>query len=91
MMACCCSLAGTAACDTCSNRPGMYSGTTGYNNFIVWNSRAERTCRMKQVPMFPGTNCNFVEWECSACGKTNREHKPDYCPNCGARVEKGDL
>ena len=43
-------------------------------------------CKMNRVKMFPGTDSDFVCWICSACGKTNNEHKPNYCPNCGAKV-----
>ena len=31
--------------------------------------------------------------DCSVCGRTQREPlwKPNYCPNCGAKMEKMDL
>lgn len=43
-------------------------------------------CEMERVKVFPGTDSNFVCWICSACGRTNDEHEPNYCPNCGKEV-----
>lgn len=47
----------------------------------AWNTRAERTCRLRMTT---------VGWGCSACHvvswTTERKPKPNYCPNCGAKV-----
>lgn len=46
-------------------------------------------CVMNRVKMFPEQkDCIFECWECSACKRTNDEHRPRFCPNCGARVRK---
>lgn len=52
-----------------------------------WNTRAERTCHMEWVPMFPGTDSPFMCWQCDVCDRTNEGgRKPNYCSNCGAKV-----
>lgn len=56
----------------------------------MYEDEFRRTCELTRVKMFPGTDCNFVCWICSVCGRTNDEQAPNYCPNCGARVIKGD-
>lgn len=43
----------------------------------VWNTRAERTCKMKQDGMF---------LVCSECGVVLMGN-PRYCSRCGAKVE----
>lgn len=53
----------------------------------AWNTRAERTCKMNLVKMFPEyEDCAFECWECSACKRTNDEQRPRFCPNCGVKV-----
>lgn len=27
-------------------------------------------------------------YPCSKCGKYTREHKPNYCPHCGAKMDE---
>lgn len=71
-------------CDKCETRGDYYNSEA--EAVAAWNARAERTCEMTRVKQFPGTDCNFVCWICSVCGRTNDEHAPNYCPNCGARV-----
>lgn len=49
----------------------------------------ERTCEMTRVKEFQEyEDCIFECWTCSACGRSNNEHNPKFCPNCGARVRK---
>ena len=50
----------------------------------AWNNRAERTCEMFQYRNALGL---IDEYQCSECG-ADVEGKPNYCPNCGARVDK---
>lgn len=50
-----------------------------------WNTRAERTCVLEDIPYEPGC------WEgvrCSSCGVTDEDTDltGNYCPNCGAKV-----
>ena len=52
----------------------------------TWNSRAERTCRMKPVYASNALECSecssyVATWdaECDVCSI-------NYCPNCGAKV-----
>ena len=51
-----------------------------------WNSRAERTCRMK----YSGGTPEFASldtWTCSECGYEMYDiAEPNYCPNCGCKV-----
>lgn len=46
----------------------------------VWNTRAERTCNVKPLPL-----SEFTEFECSKCCGTIRQLS-NYCPHCGAKV-----
>lgn len=55
----------------------------------AWNTRAERTCVLEDIPYEPGC------WEgvrCSSCGVTDEDADltGNYCPNCGAKVERGE-
>lgn len=67
------------------------SMTTAYNRARkLWNSRAERTCRVELSHKVEGDGCyTYFEYELSCgdmftwCDST----PPDFCPNCGARVE----
>lgn len=50
-----------------------------------WNTRAERTCVLEDIPYEPG------RWEgvrCSSCGVTDEDTdlSGNYCPDCGAKV-----
>ena len=50
----------------------------------MWNRRAERTCEMEWVD-------DWMGWHCKTCDNLRQglpDQKPNYCPNCGARVEK---
>lgn len=55
----------------------------------AWNTRAERTCVLEDIPYEPGC------WEgvrCSSCGVTDEDTDltGNYCPRCGAKVERGE-
>lgn len=58
----------------------------------VWNTRAERTCRMQLTNLSSGSMYHDV-WLCRACGEQVEQHTfmgksapPNYCPNCGCKV-----
>ena len=44
----------------------------------LWNRRYEPTCHTSD--MYENI------FECSICGTMDTDGKPNYCPNCGARV-----
>ena len=65
-------------------------------DFESWNTRAERTCHMEQMP-----ECQYDDIACSECGvalwafSMDKEGEgvlstPKYCPNCGAKVVQHD-
>lgn len=45
-----------------------------------WNTRAERTCHVKPLPL-----SGLTEFECSKCQGAIRQFS-NYCPHCGAKV-----
>lgn len=66
------------------------SMTTAYNRARkLWNSRAERTCRMEYNEEWSGDELYPTEcYNCSECHYMTSDGMPSYCPNCGARVEE---
>ena len=57
----------------------------------AWNTRAERTCRMTHEWVRPceEDGCDrlhVVQWTCSECEFDFEGARPNYCPNCGAKV-----
>jgi Lar family restriction alleviation protein len=69
-----------------SNEAEGISSETKATAIEAWNTRVERTCHMEQVKTFPGTDCPFLCWVCSACGRQNDVQSPSFCPHCGAKV-----
>ena len=54
----------------------------------AWNRRAERTCRMEYNEEWSGDELYPTEcYNCSECHHMTSDGMPNYCPNCGARVE----
>lgn len=69
----------------------------------AWNRRAERTCRISERKQRLGQTQIGVEKSCSECGfmfgfekhyerlfagmVLDEVDPPNYCPNCGARLE----
>lgn len=49
-----------------------------------WNKRAERTCH--NFGGEEGTNGEWYDFACDACGYCCDQPEPNYCPNCGAKV-----
>lgn len=49
----------------------------------AWNTRAERTCRIEEVPL--GIHDDTTADVCSEC-RVTIERDDYYCPNCGAKV-----
>lgn len=75
-----------ALCDGCGAAVlGYGRGERGLRDAVKrWNRRAERTCRDLNPP-----SCR--DFECSECGESSEFtpcFMPNYCPNCGARVEE---
>ena len=36
------------------------------------------------------TDNYYQRWKCSECGCHTRDAEPNYCPNCGAEMERGE-
>lgn len=51
-MACCCSFAGTAACDSCRNRPSMFASSTAFTPIV----------EVRYVESEPIVRCGDCEW-----------------------------
>lgn len=76
----------------CSARIGLKVngiGMTKAEAIAAWNTRMERTCRMKYNAEYSGNEIYPTEaYTCSSCRLTTYDGKPDYCPYCGAKVVK---
>ena len=61
------------------------------SDFKAWNTRYERTCHIvessRKITLSDGTE--LYEDGCSICNGYV-DDSDNYCPNCGARVEKVD-
>lgn len=56
----------------------------------AWNTRAERTCEQIDVTEMHKPFTTHMT-ECSECGgvlAVDEMPAPNYCPNCGAKVER---
>ena len=71
--------------DTCLGFSGLgWLYDTEEDAASAWNHRAERTCRVERVVYPDGEVEGYM---CVACGYSFMPDVPNYCPECGARVE----
>ena len=97
-MICACTLAGTAACNSCWNNP---NGSAHSRHFVTWtdfSQLSERTCQIVKTP----SDSDYLDdwrYRCSECGCNIPVNERDeetgdviraanYCPNCGSKVIK---
>src|SRR5574344_2291812 len=66
-------------CDKCETRGDYYD--TEAKAIEAWNTRAERTCFNVEYDCFECSECDFHDAYVDA-------ETYNYCPNCGARIEK---
>lgn len=79
------------SCGRCGAMPrGVFN--TEVEAIEAWNTRAERTCKPKRVPvsfdreLWPGVT-EMHRLVCSECGCADLGMSGvNYCPNCGAKV-----
>ena len=81
MSYCCCSLAGTVACRTCSNNPNAETPPPVRTNTIVLTD---------DVLVTMARNKSESGFLCSLCGFGDfggfHGYQPNFCPNCGAKM-----
>ena len=77
---------------TCRDCLGSIYGSTEERAVKDWNTRAERTCELRNLP---GGYYATAAVQCSEChaviATTDREWECceiSYCPNCGRKVER---
>lgn len=64
-----------------------------------WSNITERREMLNEIDNLPSvelerktgywidTDNYYQRWKCSECGCHTRDAKPNYCPNCGAKME----
>ena len=64
-----------------------------------WSNITERREILNEIDNLPSveperktghwidTDNYYQRWKCSECGCHTRDAKPNYCPNCGAKME----
>lgn len=55
----------------------------------AWNTRAERTCHETTIDKF-FNGCDSCGYMWQFFYRIGKRERPNYCPNCGARVTKSD-
>ena len=76
-------------CQTCGCGTPTMRLDDGMIAADLWNRRAERTCRMEYNEEWSGDELYPTEcYNCSECHHMTSDGMPNYCPNCGARVEE---
>ena len=84
MSYCCCSLAGTAACKSCSNNPYCETPPVRTNTIVLKDDILVTMARNKSESGFLCSLCGF--------GDFNGFHgyQPNFCPNCGAKMRDSE-
>ena len=91
-MICCCSLAGTKACEKCS----QYIAHFGKIDITTTQTETPYTFeiiepkRGKWIPIIEGNEFGEPYQSgiyCSECGET-LGYEANYCPNCGAKMKR---
>lgn len=96
-MICCCSLAGTKACEKCSHYSAHF-GKQEIGKIYIATTQTETphtfvTIEPKQgewIPIIEGNEFGEPYQSgiyCSECGET-LGYEANYCPNCGAKMKK---
>ena len=64
-----------------------------------WSNITERREMLNEIDNLPSielerktgywidTDNYYQRWKCSECGCHTRDSEPNYCPNCGAKME----
>ena len=88
MSYCCCSLAGTAACRTCSNNPNAETPPPVRTNTLVSVDSVLITgCKIVAKGKWEQVDDYRYPWGCSNCHNTFSEQY-NFCPNCGADMRE---
>ena len=69
-----------AAWNTRAERVGERKTINKTGDFVTHDSRAERTCENESDSGFLCSTCGFGDFD------GFHGYRPNYCPNCGARV-----
>lgn len=100
MSSCCCSLAGTAACRSCSNNPYADFPPTVRTNTVTVTDKTFYTQEKTKAKWIKADTHNYLwfrndrVYKCSNCGNlldfegvNAGRGDANYCPNCGAEME----
>ena len=82
-------LAGVS-CTKCQGTMVVDFNATDQDAIDAWNTRAERTCEQIDVTEIHKPYTTHMT-ECSECGGVlalDEYRTPNYCPQCGAKVER---
>lgn len=85
-MVCCCSLAGTAACRTCSNNPFADLSHSGSNYVITTRTYPPEPDRI----FVPVKVKPTVQYWCDNCDSVLTPHQK-YCHNCGKEIDWSEI
>ena len=75
----------TSAVERCKGIYGDLGGAvSGAREFIKSLPSAEPE---RKTGHWIDTDNYYQRWKCSECGCHTRDAEPNYCPNCGAKME----